>query len=284
MRKKIENEALAKKVAVVTGAGRGIGKEVALGFAKAGADLVIISRTKRELTQTAQEIKRMGQKVMAITADISKPVEVRKVVKKALGRFKKIDILVNNAGVLGPVGPIEENEERDWGKTIGTNLLGTFYFLKEVIPIMKKQKSGKVINLSGGGATSPRPFFSAYAASKAAIVRLTETVAEEVKKYNIQVNAIAPGPINTKMWDEVLKAGSKAGQEEFERAKLQKKTGGAPVEKAVELAIFLASDSSDGLTGRLISAIYDDWQNFTPKKISQIEKSDLYTLRRITRR
>ncbi|OGD86957.1 hypothetical protein A2Z23_01725 [Candidatus Curtissbacteria bacterium RBG_16_39_7] len=285
MVKKVKKKTLSEKIAIVTGAGRGIGREISLGFAKAGAKLVIISRTKNELDRTAQEIKKIGQEVLAISADITKPAEVKKVIEKALNRFKKIDILVNNAGILGPIGPIEKNEEKKWEQTIQTNLLGTYYFLKAIIPIMKKQKSGKIINLSGGGSTSPRPFFSAYAASKAAIVRLTETVAEEVKKYNIQVNAIAPGPINTKLLYEVLDAGQEvAGDKEFEKAKLQKKTGGTPIEKAVQLAIFLASDASNDLTGRLISAIYDDWQNFTQKKISQIEKSDLYTLRRITKK
>jgi 3-oxoacyl-[acyl-carrier protein] reductase len=146
---------------------------------------------------------------------------------------------------------------------------------------MIRQRRGKIINLSGGGATSPLPNFSAYAASKAAIVRLNETLAEEVKGFNIQVNAIAPGAVNTRLVDEILAAGPAAGEEMLARTRRQKETGGVPPEQAAALAVFLASEESDGLSGRLISAVWDDWQSMN-SHIDQIMASELYTLRRVT--
>jgi 3-oxoacyl-[acyl-carrier protein] reductase len=146
---------------------------------------------------------------------------------------------------------------------------------------MIRQRRGKIINLSGGGATSPLPNFSAYAASKAAIVRLTETLAEEVKGFSIQVNAIAPGAVNTRLVDEILAAGPAAGEEMLARTRRQKETGGVSPEQAAALAVFLASEESDGLSGRLISAVWDDWQNMNGR-IDQIMASELYKLRRVT--
>jgi NAD(P)-dependent dehydrogenase (short-subunit alcohol dehydrogenase family) len=140
---------------------------------------------------------------------------------------------------------------------------------------------GKIINMSGGGAAYPRPRFSAYSASKAAVVRLTETLSEEVKEFNIQVNAIAPGAVNTRMLEQVLVAGQDAGEKALTEAKRQKEAGGVPLDVPATLAVFLASDDSNGMTGRLISAVWDDWQGMA-KRIPDILSSDMYTLRRIS--
>jgi 3-oxoacyl-[acyl-carrier protein] reductase len=146
---------------------------------------------------------------------------------------------------------------------------------------MRKANYGKIINLSGGGATNPLPRISAYAASKAAVVRMNETLAEELKDAHVDVNAIAPGALNTRLLDEVLDAGpEKVGKEFYERSLKQRDKGGAPLEKGGELAVFLASKESDGITGRLISAIWDRWEEF-PKWREQMAKNDVYTLRRI---
>jgi NAD(P)-dependent dehydrogenase (short-subunit alcohol dehydrogenase family) len=146
---------------------------------------------------------------------------------------------------------------------------------------MKKKGSGKIINLSGGGATNPLPRLSAYAASKAAVVRLTETLAEELREHSIMVNAIAPGALNTRLLDEVLEAGPElVGSEFYEKALKQRETGGAPIEKGVALCVYLASSASDGITGKLISALWDPWENLGELR-SELEKSDIYTLRRI---
>ena len=272
---------LKNKTAIVTGAGRGIGKAIALALAKEGADLVVVSRSLPEVTGTADEAKSLGRRALALKVDVSRQENVVRMVSDTLAEFGKIDILVNNASIQGPIGRISDNPVERWVETISTNLTGTFLCIKEVLPFMMKQRQGKIINLSGGGATSPRPCFSAYAASKTAIVRLTETVAEEVKEYNIQVNAIAPGAVNTRILDEILAAGDAAGEKAQAEAKNQVETGGTSPEKAAALAVFLSSDESNGLTGRLISAVWDEWQNMA-KHVTEINSSDLYTLRRIT--
>ena len=148
------------------------------------------------------------------------------------------DVLVNCAGIYGPHGRCEDNSVTDWVRTIEVNLIGSFLLTRSVMPHMLRQRGGKIIHLSGGGAASGRAFYSAYSASKAGLVRFVECVAKEVEEFNIQVNAIAPGSVKSRMNPE----------------------GTGTPDKAVELALFLASQESNHLTGRLISAIYDDWR------------------------
>jgi len=272
---------LAGRTAIITGAGRGIGRAIALAFAGEGADVVVTSRTLSEVTETAEDARALGRQAFALKVDVSDRDEVQMMVAQALEELVKIDVLVNNAGTYGPIGPLVDNDSQEWVRTIGVNLFGAFFCAQAVLPIMIRQRCGKIINLSGGGASSPLPNFSAYAASKVAIVRLTENLAEEVKGFNIQVNAIAPGPVNTRLTDEVLAAGAAAGEEMLARTRQQKETGGVPPERAAALAVFLASDGSDGLTGRLISAVWDDWESID-SRIDDIMASDLYTLRRVT--
>jgi 3-oxoacyl-[acyl-carrier protein] reductase len=271
---------LKDRVAIVTGAGRGIGRAITLALAKEGANVAVVSRTFSEVKEVAIEVEASGQRSLAIKADVSSKEEVEAMVKSVVGELGEVDILVNNAGIQGPIGLIVENDIEQWIKTIHINLIGTVLCTKAVLPNMVEHRQGKIINLSGGGATSPRPRFSAYAASKAAVVRFTETVAEEMKEFNIQVNAIAPGAVNTRLLQEVLAAGEAAGDKALNEAKHQLETGGTPAEVAAELALFLASEESNGLTGRLISAVWDDWQDL-PEQVERIMASDLYTLRRI---
>jgi 3-oxoacyl-[acyl-carrier protein] reductase len=276
-----ENLRLKGKVAIVTGSGRGIGKAIAISFAKEGANLVVVSRTFSEVLETAKQIEMMGGKALPLKVDVSSRGDVEDMVNKALERFGRIDVLVNNAGMLGPIGPLHENDVNEWIKTVHVNLIGAFLCCKAVLPVMIRQRRGKIINLSGGGATYPKPNFSAYACSKAAVVRLTETLAEEVKEYNIQVNAIAPGAVKTRMVEQVVKAGEAAGKEALIEARKVLEKGDSGFEPVTSLAVFLASDESDGLTGRLISAIWDDWRSLDKDKIDQIVKKGYYTLRRI---
>jgi NAD(P)-dependent dehydrogenase (short-subunit alcohol dehydrogenase family) len=270
---------LQDEVAIVTGGGRGIGKSIALTFVRNGAHLVLTSRTLSDLEATAAEAGSMGRQAIAMKADLSQRQEVEALVDFVLARFGRIDILVNNAAVQPPIGPLWENEPDEWLRTVLTNLGGVFLCCRAVIPVMIHQGGGKVINLSGGGATSPRPYFSAYAASKAAVVRLTETLAEELKPFNIQVNAIAPGAVYTKMTREILAAGSAAGERALAEARRVQEEKATP-EAAAKLALFLASQASDGLTGRLISAVWDDWRSL-PSRLEEVMASELYTLRRI---
>jgi NAD(P)-dependent dehydrogenase (short-subunit alcohol dehydrogenase family) len=275
------SQKLADKIAIVTGAGRGIGRAIALTFARQGASVVIISRTESELEETKYLIESSRGNVLSIQADVSSEEEVEKMRQAVLAQFGKIDILVNNAGVLGPIGPLFENDVNQWINTININLIGTFLCTKAVIPTMIKESCGKIINLSGGGATSPRPFFSAYAASKCAVVGLTSTLAEELKAYNIQVNAISPGAVYTRIHEEVLSKGDLAGKRELETCIKTRSMGSSTIQAPADLAVFLASDESNGLTGRLISAVWDDWRHFDDESIKHIMTKELYTMRRI---
>jgi len=272
---------LRGKAAIITGASKGIGKTIAETFAKEGCNLTILSRNFDEIRNAAKELEKYDVDILPLKCDVSNPVEVEEMVKKTIDHFKKIDILVNNAGIYGPFGPLVDNDLKEWKNTIDINLMGTVICTKFVLPHMIKAKSGKIINLSGGGAGGPpTPTISAYVTSKVAVVRFTEVIAEEVKNYNIQVNSIAPGAVNTRLLNQLLAAADKIDKKFLERSIKQMETGGTPPEKAAQLALFLASEESNGITGKLISAIWDDYQNFV-KKLDEINEAQIYTLRRI---
>lgn len=276
---------LKGRAAIITGANQGLGEAIAAEFVRQGADVFICARDKRKLSLAHEKLKNLGaksQKTGCMVADISKEGDVKKLIKTAGAKFKRIDILVNNAGIYGPKGPLETMNSSDWLKAIQINLLGVFYCCKHVLPVMKKNRYGKIINLSGGGATTPFPFFSAYAAAKAGVVRLTETLAEECKGFHIDVNSLAPGALNTRLLEEALAAGPQVvGKEFYAKSLQQKQTGGASLKRAAALCAFLASSSSDGLTGRLMSAVWDPWEKLT-EHFEALQKTDIYTLRRIT--
>ena len=273
---------LKNKIAIITGAGGGIGSTIAQTFAKEGCSLILIDRAKPTLDRVSKKLEKYNCEFLAITADACNKKEVDNAVVVALKKFSKMDILVNTAGIQGPIGPFVNNDINKWIETINVNLNGTVLFIKAVLPVMLKQGSGKIINFSGGGAFNPRPNFSAYATSKAAVVRLTETLAEETKRYNIQINAISPGAVNTKMLEQVLKSGAEAaGVEFYEKAKRQKEEGGDSPQLAADLILFLSSEKSYNLSGKIISAKWDNWRDWDKEEISKIMSSDLYTLRRI---
>ncbi len=244
------------KVAIITGASQGLGLEISRRYVDAGASIVMCARHGDLLREAREDLGRelvVGQAIEAIPADVSDPKSVGQLVKATLQRFGRIDILVNNAGIYGPMGPIEAIEWGQWIRTIEINLFGSILMCRAVLPVMVEQRKGKIIQLSGGGATNPMPNISAYAVSKAAIVRFAETLADEVRAFNIDVNAIAPGALNTRMLDEVLAAGpERVGQVFYDRSVKQKESGGMGFTRGAELAVFLGSDSSDGITGKLI--------------------------------
>lgn len=278
---------LRGKVAIVTGANQGLGLEIARRYASTGATLVLCARNSGLLAQVRTQLQAHqsdGQGIEAIAADVANPSDVDRVVADALARFGRIDVLVNNAGIYGPMGAIEEVDWREWVRTLEINLLGSVLMARAVVPGMKARRAGKIIQLSGGGATGPLPRISAYAASKAAVVRFAETLAEELRDFGIDVNSIAPGALNTRMLEQVIAAGpEKVGSGFFERSVQQKQSGGAGLEQGASLAVFLASDASDGITGKLISALWDNWDQW-PEHMTELAASDAYTLRRIAGR
>src|SRR6516225_5919313 len=273
---------LETRVALIVGAGRGIGEAIALRFGAEGARLILAARSTRELETVAEKVKAAGGTAEYVAADVAVTGDVSRLVQKSVESFGRIDILVNAAGIYGPIGRVWEIDANEWMHTFSVNLFGCFLLCQAVLPHMIRTGGGKIINFSGGGATSPLSRFSAYGVSKAAVVRLTETLAEEVKEFNIQVNAIAPGAVDTKLQDSVLAAGEKAG-DLLQRIRRLRETGegGTPREVPAELAVFLASADSGNLTGRLISAPNDKWESWTGQRIAQIMSQPWFTLRRM---
>jgi NAD(P)-dependent dehydrogenase (short-subunit alcohol dehydrogenase family) len=275
---------LEGRAAIITGANQGFGLAIAHAYVAAGANVLLCARGAESLEQARAELAAQAsasQIVAAQVADVSLVQDVGRVVEHALHLFPQVHILVNNAGVYGPKGLIEAIDWAEWVRAIEINLLGSVLVCRTLLPHLKSHRYGKIVQLSGGGATNPLPRISAYAASKAAIVRFAETLAEEVRDDHIDVNAIAPGALNTRLLDEVLEAGpAKVGKAFYERAVKQKTDGGAPLEQGASLAVFLASPASDGITGKLISAMWDPWQAL-PNHLEDLRKTDVYTLRRI---
>jgi len=275
---------LRGKGIVITGANQGLGKEIAKHCVEAGASVLLAARNADLLESTRKELVARagdGQRIACCTADVSRPEDVRAMFDEASARLESVDGLVNNAGVYGPMGLTEDVDWDQWVQAISINLLGTVLACREALPRFRRQGRGKIVNLSGGGATAPLPRFSAYACSKAAVVRLTETLAEETKGSGIDVNSVAPGALNTRLLDEVLQAGAATvGQDFYDRAVKQQSSGGAPLEKGAALVVFLLSSESDGVSGRLFSAVWDPWQTMTARK-DELAASDIYTLRRI---
>lgn len=272
---------LHNRVALITGAGRGIGRAIALAYAKEGARLALAGRTLDALEHTAQEAQALGASTCIVRADISDPTQVEDMVRYTIDRFATIDILVNNAGMAGPVGPLQDNAVDAWVRTIQVNLIGTYLCCRAVLPIMRQHNRGKIINLSGAGATNAWRHLSAYGASKVAVVRLTETLALELAGTHIQVNALGPGSIHTQMWEELRDSAQTVGDTPlYEIGQRVTSGGGASLERAAALAVFLASDASGTLSGRLISAVTDDFPNL-PTQLQRIMSSDALTLRRV---
>lgn len=274
---------LENRVAIVTGGGSGLGEAVATAYAREEACLVLAGRNAARLDAAAQRIRQVGTRVLTVPTDVSKAQDVGWLLARALAEFGRVDVLVNAAAVQGPIGPMWEVDIGSWVEALNISLLGTVLCCRAVIPGMIASGRGKIVNFSGGGATSPRPNFSAYAAAKAAVVRLTETVAEELRPWNIQVNAIAPGIVNTPMLDAIVAAGEAAGVEELARVRALRSVqdSGEALMQAAELAVFLASDAANALTGRLVSAPHDTWQHWDRGRIERIMSAPWFTLRRI---
>ena len=277
-------KALKGKNIIITGASRGLGVHIAKAMWESGASLLLVARSKDALNDIQKRLESEslpGQVVHIAVADLRLATAIDKIIQKGRRIWKRLDGVVNNAGILGPIGPVWENHWEAWEETLRVNLLGPVALCRACVVWMKESGQGKIINLSGGGATGPRPNFSAYAVAKTGIVRFTEILAEEVMDLNIQVNSIAPGALNTDMLEIVLKEDPEnVGVKEYDSALRQRESGGTSPQRAAELCVFLASSASDGITGKLISAIWDPWESLQDH-LSDLEQNDIYTLRRI---
>jgi NAD(P)-dependent dehydrogenase (short-subunit alcohol dehydrogenase family) len=271
-------DSLAGRGVLVTGGSRGIGRACAEAALEAGARVVIVGRDAGRLQGTEAELReRHGDRVWSRAADVADADGVDVLVAWAVEHLGGIDGLVHAAGVMGPVGPSSEQSPEEWWGAVRVNLLGTFLVVRAVGRVMSA--GGRMAVLSGGGATSPFPNFSAYAAGKAAVVRLVETLAHEWAG-RIEVNALAPGFVATDIHQATLEAGESAGVEYLERTRRELESGGVPAELAGRAAVFLLSDRAAGITGRLLAAPWDEWWRW-PERRSEIAAGDLYTLRRI---
>ena len=252
------------KVAIVTGSGRGIGKAIALTLAEAGADITLVARTKEQIDKTAEEIHKLGRKALAIPTDVSKEDQVKRAVEQTISEFGKIDILCNNAGMFmgkpvclipggklsgmaGSEAPAEALTLEDWHRTIDTNLTSAFLFAQAVGPYMMKQRKGKVVNTSSTNADEGTPFASAYCVSKAGMSSFTRCLASEWAPFSINVNAVAPGVIDTDMSAPFLK------DPEMAKAMIESIPLGRAGEsiEVARLVLFLASAASDYITGQI---------------------------------
>jgi len=268
--------------ALITGGSQGLGKVIAEHFLREGANVALCARGEKELLATREELaeKFPSQRVLAKTCDVSDEKQVNDLAAFALRELGSLQALVLNAGIYGPMGATESVSLDEWRRAMDINLYGVLLPSRAAIPHFKKVGRGKIIVLSGGGATNPLPNISAYAASKAAVIRLMETLAEELKPFCVDVNAIAPGALKTRFVEQVLEAGpEKVGADFFAKNKKWSEEGAVPLELGANLAVYLASAESDGITGKLISAQWDPWEKL--QEFKNDLSGDIYTLRRI---
>ena len=287
----------------ISGASQGLGRYLAERFWSAGYSLILTSRDLESLNNLAHklsqpitdELKRItpSQKISVYACDLADSKDIDYLMKRLYSQHSSIDVLINNAAIQGPVGKTHElwgSYTESYLEAIQVNLLAPIELSSRVIPLMSKSKAskgflgGSIINISGGGATGPRANFSAYATAKAGLVRFSETLAEEVKDLGIRVNCLAPGAMKTAMMQEVLDKGVQfAGAAEFATAQKIMSEGGASMERVAELALYLAGPDSIGITGKLISAMWDNWPALSGHT-EEIKASDIFTLRRIAGR
>jgi NAD(P)-dependent dehydrogenase (short-subunit alcohol dehydrogenase family) len=223
---------LKDKVALITGGGRGIGKAIAVAYAREGAKLALCARTHQELEETVKEIQTLKAECKGWSCDVSLEEPVRDFVADVLKVFGRVDVLVNNAGVMTRPVPMTQLEVKKWDYTIAVNLRGPFLVTRNVLPLMIKQKSGSIINVSSAIGRSAYPNFIAYATSKWGLEGFTQTLATEVGSYNIRANTVEPGYVATKL------------------------TGysGSKPDSVTDVFVYLASDEARGVTGKMLSS------------------------------
>lgn len=275
---------LAGRNAIITGASQGLGRAIAEAYVDAGASVCLCARDGALLEQVQRELLARvvpGQRVEAVRADVSNPADVQRLMEHALAAFPQVHVLVNNAGIYGPMGPIEDVDWHEWVRAIEVNLLGSVLCCRALVAHFKAHRYGKIVQLSGGGATQPLANITAYAASKAAIVRFAESLADETRDFGIDVNSVAPGALDTRLLDQLIENGpARVGQAFYDRMVSLKTKGGTPLAVGAGLAVYLGSVASDGITGKLLSAPWDPWESLGDH-LAELQRTDVYTLRRI---
>lgn len=249
---------LEGKVLIITGGGQGIGRAIALRFAEEGAAVTVAGRTKENLEQVANDIRERGGRAITSITDVSDEQMVKQMVAATLDEFGAIDILVNNSGIAGPTAPVTEVSREDWDQTMAVNLTGAFLCAKHALPHMIEHQSGRIINITSVAGLRAYALRSPYAASKWAMIGLTKTLAEEAGRYNIAVNAIAPGPVRGPRIESVIRNRAAAmgrSFEEVEREYVEPIALKRMVEESdiAAMALFLASEEGGNITGETIN-------------------------------
>jgi 3-oxoacyl-[acyl-carrier protein] reductase len=270
---------------LITGASRGLGAHLAKAFWDAGWNIALVARGYEDLCRLTDGLtSHVDQESILFPCDLSNSEAVSALVKDLCEKLPRLDVLINNAAIHGPIGPLVTNHLSAWNEVVQVNLLSPVALCHGLSNLISNSGGGSIINLSGGGATAPRANFTAYASAKTALVRFSETLAEELLPQNIRVNCVAPGAMKTALLEEVVSSGANSsGKREFEIAEKVIAEGGASMDKVADLALFLASSASIGITGKLISAVWDNWSEW-PSHLEELSKSDAYTLRRIAGR
>ncbi|MFA4982704.1 MAG: SDR family oxidoreductase [Candidatus Micrarchaeia archaeon] len=269
-----------KKVAVVTGGSQGIGKAMATAFGKAGHIVAICARTKPDVDKAAAELRESGVDCFGFALDVSDHAAVDSAFAGIAKKFGRIDVLVACAGVYGPIGRLEGNGAAEWEQAVRINLCGTAFAVRAVLPIMKRQGGGCIIAMAGGGVGGKgiKPNFSSYISSKFAICGFVEAVASELQGTGVRINAISPGPVNTRLMDQVILSGENAGKFYHDSLK-QKETGGTSPELAAGFSVYLASGEASHISGKVLSVLWDRPESLA--RLKQAAGGSLYTLRRI---
>lgn len=267
------------KSILITGGSRGIGKRLAIGFARLGARLALMARSRAELDLTHIEIEQNGGNALRIRGDVTDPEQMAVAVDRARVAYGgPPDILICAAGLPGPLQAFLQTSVKHWTEPLQVNLLGVVHACRAVLPGMVERRRGKILVVTCDGGVAPKLHFSSYATAKTAIVRFVEAIAQEVADHNVQINSFDPGPTYTSMTDEVIRAGDRLDSKVVAAAVEVRRTGGASTEQQMKLAQFLASEASNHVTGRLIQ-VDDDLK----KLRNAVLKPDAYTLRRVTR-
>jgi NAD(P)-dependent dehydrogenase (short-subunit alcohol dehydrogenase family) len=276
--------ALRNRRAAVTGASRGIGRAIAHRLLADGASVALCARDAAGVRDAADALRAGapdGARVHGEIADVTDAAALERFANAAEDALDGIDSLVCNAGIWGPKGALDAIAWDDWMHAFDVNVHGVARTVRAFLPALRRAGRARIVILSGGGATKPMPNLAAYSATKTAVVRLGETLAEELRADGIRVNMLAPGAVNTAMLDELLAAGpQRVGRKQYDDALKQRDTGGTPPERGAACCSYLLSDAVDGITGKLISAVWDPWESLDAHR-DEIARSDVFTLRRI---
>ena len=260
------------QVAIVTGGGRGIGRAIAEGLARAGAAVTVLARSEDELAETVRLIESSGGRAIAVVADVTDERAVQDAVERTERELGPVDLLVNNAAVATPVGPAWEVDPDAWWRTVEVNLRGPFLGARAVLPSMLRRRAGRIVNIVAVAAFNTAPFMSAYGGSKAALISFTDDLAAETREHGISVFAIRPGLVQTRMQDELM------ASPYVQRRRGPQAPALVPADRAAEAVVFVATGKADALSGRFVDVTRDEIAELAGRA-DEIRQNDLFAMR-----